>query len=68
MGQSEIYLQIQNRIFLLFLIIFYRNGNIWVLFKDINGATKANAKLNNRYFNDSKIECYFVDEESFPEK
>jgi len=38
------------------------------MFEDIDSATKANSKLNNRYFNDAKIACYFVDEKNFPKE
>eukprot|EP01016_Furgasonia_blochmanni_P006946 TRINITY_DN1278_c0_g1_i13.p1 TRINITY_DN1278_c0_g1~~TRINITY_DN1278_c0_g1_i13.p1 ORF type:complete len:370 (+),score=69.80 TRINITY_DN1278_c0_g1_i13:932-2041(+) len=44
------------------------DGNIWVKFRDLNGACKAQNILNNRFFNSVKIVAYHIPEALFTAK
>lgn len=40
-------------------------GNIWIKFSDTATAMKAQENLNSQYFDNRKIFCYFVTEETW---
>lgn len=40
-------------------------GNVWLKFSDTVSAIKAQEKLNGKFFDGSKIFCYFVTENTY---
>ena len=41
---------------------------VFVLFNSVDGATKAQSKLHNRFFDGKRVHCEFYDEKSFKER
>mmetsp|Transcript_38012 Transcript_38012/g.34040 ORF Transcript_38012/g.34040 Transcript_38012/m.34040 type:complete len:91 (+) Transcript_38012:1435-1707(+) len=43
-------------------------GNVWLKYSDIKGASNAYQALNNKYFSNRKIICSYVTEQTFHTK
>ena len=46
----------------------YSEGNVWLKYSDIKGASNAYQALNNKYFSNRKIICSYVTEQTFHTK
>jgi hypothetical protein len=41
---------------------------VFILFETADGATNAQSKLHDRFFNERRVHCEFYDEKSFLER